>query len=157
MSTPPTFKPATTLQLNAWCEWLSSPEALKAERQLAHLEKTSREAFATRKFVCKSMEAHCASMWPDEKATFMLSPLWMAYASFKAEQDCLLKTYTSVCKRTNQCEEAEDAYKNLLKHIHTHGELIDKIPSCPTKKPSQPTNDTPHVGRRAQRKATDAM
>jgi hypothetical protein len=133
------FIPATPQQIAGWASWLSTPEAAHAAELLNFAE--SSPAYKTHRFDVVAVERHVDNLFPEEKANFLIGPMWLAYQLYMREQHELKKAYDSVKKniKTDEAyETAEEAYKTLLQHINTHGQLIRELPEYEHKKPVQP-------------------
>lgn len=120
------FRPATQEQIEDWASWLSTPEAASAA-ELLHFAANS-PAYETYKFKVAAMEEHLDNLFPEDKANFLIGPMWLSYQHYMKEQYELKKVYDSV-----KADEVEEAYKAILQHINVHGQLIREIPNAPTK------------------------
>lgn len=150
------FKPASREQIAEWTAWLSSPEAAAASERLALEKKAALRAWGDYKFVPCRMEKHLDGMWPEELPKYTTGPMWTAYVHYGKEQHGLLGFYESVKKEIKTDEDydtAEKAYKTLLAHVNTHGQLIREMPGHAHKKPVKTVAAATHVGRRAARRA----
>jgi hypothetical protein len=149
------FKPASREQIAEWAAWLSSPEAAAAHERLALEKKAALNAWGDYKFDPLRMEKHLAGMWPEELPKFTNGPMWTAYVHYGEGQKTLQKSYDSVKKEIKTDEDydkAEKAYKTLLTHVNTHGQLIREMPKHEHKRPVQTSVAPTHVGRRAARR-----
>lgn len=172
------FKPATDAQIAEWSSWLeswmSNPEICAAWERAARkrkfedkwkqvmeslnrniLDKLARRAWTDHKFDVFRMEWLLDGMWPEERKEFMDSPKMRAYVSFGRMQHMLLRSYDSVKENITTDEdynEAEEAYKALLRHVTTHGQLIREMPGREHKKPVKAVAASSHKGRRALRR-----
>lgn len=165
------FKPATAAQIAEWSSWLeswmSNPEICAAweraaqEKKYENIEKVyrlriARRAWTNHKFDVFRMEWLLDGMWPEERKEFMAGPKMEAYVHFGRMQRWLLLFYDSVkenIKTDEDYDKAEEAYKALLHHVNTHGQLIREMPGREHKKPVKAVAAPTHVGRRAARRA----
>lgn len=140
------FKPASREQIAEWTTWLSSSDAIEAEKTVAEQTDAAMRTWRDYKFDPVTMENHIGSMWPAEQKKYKLGPMWTAYDTYGKEQYELLKTYGSV--------KDETTYNNLMKHIRDHGNII--LLKDMSKKHSEPLKEAvakaPTLGRRAARK-----
>lgn len=149
------FKPASPEQMAEWMAWLSSPAATAAHERLALEKKAALNSWGSYKFDLLRMEKHLDGMWPEEQKKYMIGPMWTAYMHFGNGQQELLKSYDSVKKNIKTDEEydvAEEAYKTLLQHVNTHGQLISEMPSHEHKRPVKTSVAPPGKGRRTKRR-----
>lgn len=150
------FKPASREQIAEWAAWLSSPEAAAAHERLALKKKEALKTWGDYMFVPGKMEDLLESMLSGEKEKYKQGPMWVSYVHFGKEQKTLQESYDSVKKNIKTDEDydkAEKAYKALLAHVNTHGQLIREMPKHSHKKAVKTSVAATHVGRRAERRA----
>lgn len=136
---PKPFKPASKVQTENWGIWLSSEEAIQAQRRLDK----EKEKYKMYKFNAKEMERELLRCWPAERMALLNSVRWNSYEFYKNEQNRLLKSYNKT----------EESYKLIIDHIFVHGQLIDELPVFENKKLEQTSNLPKKMGRRAARHA----
>jgi hypothetical protein len=156
------FRPATKQDIRVWVQYWSSPEGQAAARRVDSMIAAAKAGYRGHKFDVLSMEGYLDQyVWPSQMAEHFLGPEWLAYEAFGKEQRELKIAYDLVKNniRTNEAyNKAEEAYKALLSHINTHGQLIREKPNREHKKLIEEKVSAPkELGRRAQRKLNNDM